>query len=337
MRAPAPDLPRLRRLLSELDALGAPPAPGVTGFTWQGQEHDQHVVFGMMIHGDEVGSLPAGLDLARALRSGARRFGGRVSLIVGNPEAGLVDRRFLQADLNRVFLDLPPEHPAFGTHEHRRAAALAPVLDAADLFLDLHQTIEPTSSPFAIFPWTPLSEAWVRALQPAPAWVTRPPDSGFSPGTRCADEAVRDRGKPGITVELSQKGFSEEAEALALRIMHRALDLVDGMALRGAQLADAAGPLPACYHAAHAIPFDRDTLALRPGLRNFQAVRAGEALGAPGSPPVPCPLDGLLLFPKYPPRGPDGRYEGPLPAELVRILQPLPGPPADLYGGGPQS
>ncbi|MFO0006033.1 MAG: succinylglutamate desuccinylase/aspartoacylase family protein, partial [bacterium] len=90
----------------------------------------------MMIHGDEVGSLPAGLDLARALRSGARRFGGRVSLIVGNPEAGLVDRRFLQADLNRVFLDLPPEHPAFGTHEHRRAAALAPVLDAADLFLD---------------------------------------------------------------------------------------------------------------------------------------------------------------------------------------------------------
>ena len=49
----------------------------------------------------------------------------------------------------------------------------------------------------------------------------------------------------------------------------------------------------------------RPTLVLN---RNWQPVRAGELLAAPGTPELICPTDGALLFPKYPPRRPDGSY-----------------------------
>ena len=323
----------LTALLDRLDAAAArKPAPGLLPdvISRDGGKHGYHVVFGCIIHGDEVGSLPAAARLLDGLDAGTISYGGRVSVLLGNRPAALAGVRFLEEDLNRVFLPGPAR-----SAEHRRALALMPLLDAADLFLDLHQTIEPTRSAFAIFPWDAAGEAWVRALDAAPAWVTRPPGLAFSAGSRCGDEHVLARNPPGITVELSQKGFSDDAEALAFRLMVRALQLADVLAGGAATLEELAAnrPLPTCYVPAHAVPFDDAAMALRPGLQNLAPVTAGELLSAPASPPITSPCDGVLLFPKYPPRGPDGRAVGPLPAELVRILAPLHAQPAALWGG----
>lgn len=322
----------LSALLARLDAAAARgPQAGLPPdvIRREGGEHALHVVFGCIIHGDEVGSLPAAAALLEDLDAGRLRFGGRLSVVLGNRPAALAGVRFVEQDLNRVFLPGPAR-----SAEHRRALELMPLLDDADVFLDLHQTIEPTRSAFAIFPWDPVGEAWVRALDAAPAWVTRPPGLAFSAGSRCGDEHVRVRGAPGITVELSQKGLRPEAEALAGRLMRRTLEIADALARGEATLeALAAGqPLPACLAPAHVVPFDDPALCLRPGLENLAPVQAGELLSAAGSPPVHSPCDGALLFPKYPPRGADGRALGPLPAELVRILAPLPGRPAALWG-----
>jgi succinylglutamate desuccinylase len=325
------DRRRLAAQLAAFDEAGLCRHDVVSTFAYDGDEHGVHVVFGVMVHGEEVGALAGALALIEALQSGALRFGGRLTIFVGNPPAGLAGLRFREADLNRVFLDLPADHPAAGSWEHQRAQELRTVLDTAALFVDFHQTIEPTDSPFVISPWSPAIEHWVRVLQPAPSWVTRPPGEHFSAGTCCADEYVRKRGGVGFTVELSQRGFSRAAAERAHRVMARALAAVDAEQRTGQP--PSPGPLPTCLHTVHKAPFSAPELALRPGLHNFQPVAAGQSLHAPGSPPVHAPLDGVLLFPKYPPRDPAGHALAPRPGELYRIVQPLSEPPAAAFAG----
>ena len=316
------DRARIQDLYSAFSQAG----PAVTGvphaISFTSEVPGPHVVFGIMVHGNETGALPAAAALAQALSRGDQAFTGTVSLFIGNPEAGLAGERFLQADLNRVFIDSDLD-----TVEHRRARQLRRILDTADLFVDFHQTIEPTSSPFYIFPWSSEGEAWVRALAVAPRWVTRAPGKSFSTGTCCADEYVRNRNRPALTVELSQKGFRHEAASLAMRTMQRTLAQASGPLPRQ-------GPLPECLETTFSQRFTDPEMTLRKGLSNFQTVSAGETLSAPGTPRLVCPINGLLMFPKYPRRDTNRRALAPRPGEIYRVLQPITGLPADHYQSG---
>lgn len=304
------------------------------GYRWStffdGGRHAEHLVVSGLIHGNEVGSLPALVALAEAISAGSVSYGGRITVLLGNPEAARQGVRFLEADLNRVFVD-----NTLTTHEHERGRTLRPLLDEASLHLDLHQTIEPTHSAFAIFPWSAEGESWVRALDAAPLWVTRAPGQSFSPGTCCADEYVRLAGKPALTIELSQKGFDPGAAARSEAVVSRAMAVLDGIASGGVTLeaAAAAGGRPELLVTAHAERFGDAGRALRPGLLNLQPVAAGTVLSEGGGAAVVAPCDGRLLFPKYPPRGADGRAVAPVPGEIVRVVAPLVGEPAVVFGG----
>ena len=72
-------------------------------------QHTKHIVFGGITHGNETGSLPAMAKMAQKLADGDTSYGGRVTLMLGNIKACLADKRFLEADLNRVFLEEAPE------------------------------------------------------------------------------------------------------------------------------------------------------------------------------------------------------------------------------------
>ena len=97
------------RLSALLDRFQRSARPGPFGYRlvhhMDGGQHPTHVVFGCMVHGNEYGSLPAAVRLVEALNDGGLKFGGKVSVFIGNPEAALEDARYLEADLNRVFLD----------------------------------------------------------------------------------------------------------------------------------------------------------------------------------------------------------------------------------------
>lgn len=320
---------RLSALLEAFDAL----RPADTPFDYPRSatfglgEHDTHLVFGAMVHGDEVGSLPAVVAVMRALHADPTLCRGKVTFFVGNPEAGLADTRFLESDLNRVFTDDPPD-----THEGRRATEIRPILDAADVFIDLHQTILDTRQAFYIAPFQVQGWHWARALRAAEVWVTRHPGASFSSGTCCADEYVRLRGKPAITIELSRKGFVEDAAAKAGAAIRDALALSDAVAAGETTLAEAAARQEdvVCYETVHREPFHPDTLALREGLVNFQPVTEGEVLTAEGSPVRTAPCDGMVLFPKFPPVV-DGAYKRPLPKEIFRVIAPLAEHPTVAY------
>lgn len=314
-----------------LRALGRPFLDVPLSATFDGGQHDRHLVFGTMVHGNEVGPLPAVVKVAEDLAAGRLSFGGRVTVFVGNPEAGLRGTRLLEADLNRVFIDSPDD-----TLEHRRSRELRRVLDTAHLFVDFHQTIGPTPSAFYIFPWSPAGEAWVRALDAAPRWVTRAPGQSFSPGTCCADEYVRNRGQVALTVEVSQAGPSPEAEALTHQTILRAIQWADALAARGEAMPRAGlglpfAELPQCLSTAFAQSFTNPHFALRPGLDNFAPVSEGDVVSADGAPELVSPISGWVMMAKYPDRDDTGACIPPLPGEIYRVLTELPEAPARMY------
>jgi succinylglutamate desuccinylase len=280
------------------------------------------------VHGDEVGSLPAVVDLVEALNDGTTSFGGRLTIFLGNPEASAADVRFLEADLNRVFVEEPPAN-----HEGHRARELKPILDAADVFVDLHQTIEPTDRPFYIFPFGIAGWHWARAIGGPTTWVTRAPTASFSTGTCGTDEYVRLANKPGLTIELGPKGFNpqsiERAEAALQRLLATA-DVVGADPDALAQRAEA-GPDLTFLHTVWSQPFDDPHLALRPGLSNFAPVEAGDRLSAEATPPVDAPVSGMVLFPKYPRYNTTGEVLEPRPGEIVRIVAPMTGHPIEVW------
>ncbi|MCB9665794.1 MAG: succinylglutamate desuccinylase/aspartoacylase family protein [Alphaproteobacteria bacterium] len=317
--------------LARFDAVARPgPWPYPRVHHHEGGGHPFHLVIGSMVHGDEVGSLPAVVRVIEELVTGQRLHAGTVSFFVGNPEAGLQGQRFLEDDLNRVFMDDPP-----ASHEGRRGALLRPLLDAADVFLDLHQTIEPTQHAFYIFPFQTHGWHWARALASTSMWVTRHPGTAFTTGAKCADEYVRDRGLPGITLELSQKGFGNGGEERAYQAITRALELSDAVAAGTTTLEEAAMDRPELtfLETVHREPFASEDLALRPGLQNFQEVAEGEVLSAPGTPELRAPCGGWVLFPKYPPRVEGGGYKKPLPGEIYRIVRAMGGHPVEVFAG----
>lgn len=311
----------LEALLAEFEVLAEGPVP--FSHSQRGMRHDVHLVFGALVHGNETGSLPALVDLLRELRSGELQYGGQLSLFVGNPWAARQNVRFLDADLNRVFVNGGPD-----TLEHRRAQQLMEILGDADVFIDLHQTILGTEQPFYIFPWESQGYRWARALQGAPVWVTRPEGESFSAGTCCSDEFVRKQGAVGLTLELGRMGFNDVAAATASRAMRRAIELADAIASGSTSLDEASDAAPELgfYRTVFKPPYPDRSWRLRPGLTNFQAVSMGERLTTEDSPELVAPCDGVLLFPKYPPE------DKPLPGEIIRVLERMSAHPEVLWG-----
>jgi succinylglutamate desuccinylase len=299
-------------LLREFSAL----RKGDSDYSWhhsvRGKDHDFHVVFSAIIHGNETGSLPGVIACMRDLNSGKLRFGGRVSFVLGNPEATHQNLRFLESDLNRVFLDSPLQ-----THEARRAKQIMPIFDSCDLLLDLHQTILAAQQAFYIFPWTEESGAWARAIGAARVCVDATPDPDKPALTRCADDYVKNLGKPAVTIELGKKGINPFATATSDAAIRRTLSIIDATADGKSVEAEASKNEPlVLYRTAHREAYPSRDHRLREGLINFQPVQAGEILSAPDSPEIRAAVSGMILFPKYPP--PDKV----LPKEIFRLIRP---------------
>ncbi len=269
-----------------------------------------HVVLCVVTHGNEFGTLPALLRLQRELAEGAVRPAVPVTLLVGNPDAARENERFLEEDFNRVMtFDRPAD-----TLERKRAEEVRPLLDAADFFLDIHQTQTPTVQPFWTLPWEGNLGLFARALGGAQAGLTRAGGGVFSAGRRCLDEYVRDRGRVGITVEVGERGEDDAQAQRAYSVMRRLLDVQERM-MAGATIQQLAEEMPPIkwFVTRDVVPAASQDHRLRPGLFNFSEVQVGELLSAPEAPEIRASADGCILFPKYP------RPGDPPPPELFRL------------------
>jgi len=110
-------------------------------------EPGPHVVITAAIHGNEIGGA---ILLERWLTGGLRPVRGRLTLVFGNIDALLgfdpadpTASRFIDEDLNRLW---DPDTLASGRRsvELRRARALLPVIESADVLFDLHSMLWPS-------------------------------------------------------------------------------------------------------------------------------------------------------------------------------------------------
>jgi len=147
-----------------------------------------HVVITTLIHGNEIAGAVA---LDQMLRANPTPLRGQLSLVFANLEAyARFDRanptasRFVDEDLNRVW-DRAMLEGARDSRELARARALRPVVDAADVLLDLHSMLWP-GDPLTLCGPSAKGRDLARAMGTPPLVVA---DSGHLGGRRLIDYA----------------------------------------------------------------------------------------------------------------------------------------------------
>ena len=321
---------QVERLIENFRAIAQRnPGPVADTAQWVRGNSKTHIVFGMITHGNETGSLPAIQPFIDHLEND-KEFQGTVTIFLGNAAAALNNARYLEADLNRVFTEQPKP-----SAERSRAAELSPILASATLLVDFHQTILASHEPFYIFPFHRSGYQWARYLAGAKSLVTRHPNYQFSAGSMCTDEYVLSKGGAGVTLEMGQLGISDWATNLTLTTMTRALtaasriktsDELEGL-IESENLRDLD-----FFEITYAEPFNEPKMQLDPGWINFAQVQEGTVIGKRGdNSAFTAPREGMLLFPKYPSRTDSGDAKTPVPKEIYNLASAMQGHPLELW------
>lgn len=282
-----------------------------------GEVRDIHLSLTGLIHGVEVAGLSILCKFLAKLDDGTVVLSGPIGVAVGNAQAALNGVRFVERDLNRSFA-----RASVDTAEDRRADELELLFNRTKYLLDFHQVKLPTASPFWIFPYHKEGLSFARAIAPQVPVVTHWGKS-FSADGQCSDEYVIKTGACGVTIELGQNGFDPAQIHNGVQVALAALREVRmrvGGETRGPRIERALAPI---YTWAEVMPYpNTGAPVLDQGWTNFATVTKGQRLGVFQDQEVLAPVDGWLLFPKYPDRKADGTFGlSPPAAELVRIMR----------------
>jgi succinylglutamate desuccinylase len=284
------------------------------------------LVLGTLIHGNEYGPLEAVVPWLRDL---APSPSVDLVVVVANTSAAERGLRFVDADLNRLFVPDDPSAlvgaPTNHGHEQGLANVLRPILSAPEVvaFVDLHQTIEATDRSFFIFGFHGHSWDLAQRLSQgvASTLVTRPPGQAFVAGQMSGDELVRQLGRPAITIELGQKGFDDDTTRRTSAVLGHLQELLNKEWPQGGVTRPEASSDLEVFTVLARVACDGPLAILHPGFVNFAPVAKGQILGTGhGGQPLVSPHDGWLLFPKYPQRDKAGAIDGPLPGDMVNVL-----------------
>jgi predicted deacylase len=160
---------------------------GIPGFTSiDGATPGPHVVLVSLIHGNEIAGATV---LAELLTVGFTPARGRLTIGFANMAAFArfdpahpLPSRYVEEDLNRVWDDVQ----LFGVRrsaELDRAREILPLIDSADILLDLHTMLWP-SDPVLLCGPSPQGRALARAVASPPAIIA---DLGHAGGKRLID------------------------------------------------------------------------------------------------------------------------------------------------------
>ncbi len=269
------------------------------------------------LHGNEPAGVRALEEVAGRLAGQSGKMAGDFVAAVGNIAALEAGRRFLAYDLNRVWTrSRLAARRGRSAPEDRETARLARLLKQVQerrrgpvYVLDIHTT----SSGGGAFTTTAGLPANRRFAQVIPVPLV------LGLGKHVEGTLITHLDQFGWTTAVFECGQHEEAAAraraaaavwLAVRAagLLREEDVPE--AARGFLTLQADGrglpPVMEMTHR-HAVT-ESDAYQSRPGLRNFQPVRAGDIVGNDRRGDVAAPVDGRLLMPLYQEQGEDGFF-----------------------------
>jgi predicted deacylase len=272
---------------------------GVPGFlSWTGPAPGPHTVAVSLVHGNEIAGAIA---LDRLLRERLRPARGRLTLGFANLDA--FDRfdpehptasRFVDEDMNRLWDEAVLDGPRHSS-ELARARAMRPIIDTADVLIDLHSMLWP-SDPLILC--GPAAKGRALAMRVGtPAMVVG--DSGHRSGLRLIDYAPfvdPAREETAILVEAGQHW--EPATVAASLASLRALLRVTGQ-WPGADATDGAGAEGPCrsVEVTAAITATTGAFAFVQPFRGGDVVRRRDTLIAMDGPhEIRTPYDDCVLI-----------------------------------------
>ena len=237
----APDMPRFDVLLNPPDLrpwlAGDNGFPGgIPGVVTRGSARPGlHVALLSLTHGNEISGA---IVLDRLLRAGLRPTRGRISFTFVNTAAFArfdprhpTFSRFLDEDINRLWDEALLNAPRHSS-ELDRARELLPLIETADVILDLHSMLWP-SDPLILCGTTDRGQALARAIGWPPLVVA---DEGHANGRRLIDHTRFLRtGATALLVEAGQHWHPDTVDS--------AMASVAGL-LRHLDMVDAGAPLP---------------------------------------------------------------------------------------------
>lgn len=241
-----------------------------------------------LVHGNEINGLYVINQVLEQLLCGDIRLEKPIALIVANRQAALVNKRFLDRDLNRSF-----GRQGADSHEDRICRLIEPILERSQLVIDLHQTIEETESPFFIFKAHQKGFEFTAHLNSAMPIVTFWNESASADGRTLTEFAIQ-HGAGAITFETGKLGLDPSQVAVGYAICECGIKISSGQLYDKTDLKESKiFKIDKFYR-----PRSKGA-ALYPGLRNFSSVRKGQQLGNDGDQEILASLDGKILFPKY--------------------------------------
>lgn len=280
-----------------------------------------HLVVSCMVHGNEVDNLPPLIKIIQEMEGGRLYYPGTFTVLLGNRSAALQAKRFLEYDMNRLFA-----WEGEVTPELHRVLELKKVIANADLYIDFHQTIQPTQEAFWTVAFSPLIAAWSRALGGTCYLLTRKTGDTFASGLMTTDEYGRSQGVPSLTIETSAISFARQADRVVIEVLRNAFSVLPQMAstrdiIHVGPFAEKNPPLKYLVRI-HKENFAHPSMELRPGIKNFDFVKKGEMLGKKSVvEAIVANHEGYVIFPKYPERNDEGLAVGKLPSDLFCIYK----------------
>ena len=303
-RLAAADFTALAQRFADAGFIVAQPARGIVPIQSVSGASRASVLVSVGVHGDETGPIEVLAEVLDALSQQPSLLAVDLMVCVGNLDAIAAGKRFIDADLNRMFR--PLRGALAGAAEAARADAMIAATDtffaAADAgaprwHLDLHTAIRPSLySTFAVVPELLTQERKAALIdwlgQAAIGAIIMNPQSA---GTYSYYSAEQHRAAAG-TVELGRVGTLGQNDLSLFAQVHAALDAL----LRGAAPAAAATARPHVFKVAQEIIklSDDFSMAFGRATHNFTALKAGAVIASDGATVYRVgPQDELVVFP----------------------------------------
>ena len=247
-----------------------------------------HVCVVALTHGNEIAGA---IVLDRWLRAGLRPVAGRLSLVFANLDAysrfdpaDPTASRYLEQDFNRVWDRAILDGPGRSS-ELRRARIIRPLIDSADVVLDLHSMFWPADPLLLV--GHPNSEPLALSIGMPPLVVS---DPGHEAGRRMIDYAA-DAGQRGVLLE-GGNHWAPETVAL-MELAARRLLTLSGL-LPGPFAPPTAAPRLA--RVTHAVTTRGANFAFTTPFRGGDVIaRAGTLVARDGEIEIRTPHDDCLL------------------------------------------
>jgi succinylglutamate desuccinylase len=256
------------------------------GFVIRGNKKSKRIdlLITGLVHGNEViGIEVINRVLKRVVKN--KEININLGFLLCNIEAAQKNTRFVESDLNRGF-----STQEIITLEQKRAVKIAKIIDQADFIFDLHQTVEPSLTPFFVMEHRHELIQIANQLLPQFPIVTFGTD-GFSKTGQTMLEYASAQGAKAMVIECGQNGFSED---LAQKIESACLELIN--TLKNTKIIKTKHI--SVLHIVTSITHMGNT-HLIPGLVSYLPIKQGQVLAHEGVVEIKAPFDGRLVFPSY--------------------------------------